>query len=60
MLMMGKKVVQKTKLKASDFVSDEDISDYTITESDSKTINGYECEGFVSENYLLYYRRCAS
>ncbi len=51
MEMMGKKVVQKTKIKASDFnTDDEDMSDYTITEIDSKTINGYECEGFVSEN----------
>jgi len=51
MEMMGKKIVQKTKLKASDFDSDdEDMSDYTFTEIDSKTINGYECEGFVSEN----------
>jgi hypothetical protein len=50
MEMMGKKVVQKTKLKASDFQSDDDMSDYTFTEIDSKTINGYECEGYVSEN----------
>jgi hypothetical protein len=33
--MMGKDVVQKKKLKASEFVSDEDMSDYTITEIDS-------------------------
>ena len=51
MEMMGKNVVQKSKLKASDFESDsEDMSDYTFTEIDSKTINGYECEGYVSEN----------
>ena len=51
MEMMGKKVVQKSKLKASDFGSDtDDVSDYTFTEIDSKTINGYECEGYVSEN----------
>ncbi|NRD24392.1 DUF4412 domain-containing protein [Winogradskyella litoriviva] len=50
MEMMDKKVVQKTKLKASDFKSDDDMSDYTFTEIDSKTINGYECEGYVSEN----------
>lgn len=50
MEMMGKKVVQKTKMKASDFGSDEDMSDYTFTEIEPKTINGYECEGYVSEN----------
>lgn len=50
MEMMGKKVVQKTKLNASGIAEDDDMSDYTFTEIDSKTINGYECEGFVSEN----------
>ncbi|WP_047548549.1 DUF4412 domain-containing protein [Psychroserpens sp. Hel_I_66] len=50
MEMMGKKVVQKSKLKASDFKSDNDNSDYTFTKIDSKTIMGYDCEGFVSEN----------
>ncbi len=50
MEMMGKKIVQKTKLKASDVMEDDDMSDYTFTEIDSKTINGFECEGFVSEN----------
>ncbi len=50
MEMMGKNVVQKTKLKVSDLGSDEDLSEFTVTEIDSKTINGYECEGFVSEN----------
>jgi len=50
MEMMGKKVVQKTKLKASDFKGDSDTSDYTFTKIDSKTIMGYECEGYVSEN----------
>lgn len=51
MEMMGKKVVQKTKIKASDFsADDEDMSDYKFTTIDSKTINGYECEGYVSED----------
>lgn len=50
MEMMGKKIVQKTKLKASDFKNDTDNSDYTFTKIDSKTILGRECEGFVSEN----------
>lgn len=51
MEMMGKKIVQKTKLKASDLNSnDDDMSDFTYTEIDSKTINGYECEGYVSES----------
>lgn len=51
MEMMGKKVVQKSKLKASDFNNDDDNdSDYTFTKIDSKTIMDYECEGYVSEN----------
>jgi len=51
MEMMGKKIVQKTKLKESEFNTDNsDMSDYTFTEIDSKTINGYECEGYISEN----------
>ena len=51
MEMMGKKIVRKSNLKASDFGSDtDDMSDYTFTEIASKTINGYECEGYVSEN----------
>ncbi|MEH6537040.1 MAG: DUF4412 domain-containing protein [Psychroserpens sp.] len=50
MEMMGKKVVQKTKLKASDFKGDSDNSEYSFEKLDSKTIMGYECEGFVSEN----------
>ena len=50
MEMMGKNVVQKTKIKVSDIGSDDDLSEFTVTEIDSKTINGYECEGFVSEN----------
>ena len=50
MEMMGKKVVQKTKLKGSDFDTESDNSDYTFTKIESKTIMGYECEGFVSEN----------
>lgn len=49
--MMEKKMVQKTEMKASDFnAKDEDMSDYNFKKIDSKTINGYECEGFVSEN----------
>lgn len=51
MEMNGKKIVQKTKLKASDFDTDDtDMSDYSFTKIDSKIINGYECEGYVSEN----------
>jgi len=58
MEMMGKKVVQKSKLKASDFDTKENMSDYTFTEIESKTINGYECEGYVSEsdkNKITFY-----
>jgi hypothetical protein len=61
MQVMGKKVIQKTTLKASDFDAEDGyMSNFTFTESDSKTINGYECDGFVSENdsmkiaYLYY------
>ncbi len=51
MEMMGKKIVQKSKMKASDFDSnDEDLFGYDFKQIDSKTINGYECEGYVSEN----------
>lgn len=51
MEMMGKKIVQKTKMPASDLESDDqDLSEYSFTQIDSKTINGYECEGYVSEN----------
>nr|WP_321234577.1 DUF4412 domain-containing protein [uncultured Psychroserpens sp.] len=50
MEMMGKKIVQKSKLKASDFKGDDDVSKYTFNTTDSKTILGHECEGFVSEN----------
>ncbi|WP_179344369.1 DUF4412 domain-containing protein [Winogradskyella ursingii] len=51
MEMMGKKVVQKNNIKASDFMGkEEDMSDYNFKEIDSKTILGYECEGYVSEN----------
>lgn len=51
MELNGKKIVQKTKLKTSDFdANDEDMSNYTFTQIESKTINGYECEGYVSEN----------
>jgi len=58
MELNGKKIVQKTKLKASDFDTKEDMSDYTFSEIDSKTINGYECEGYVSEsdkNKITFY-----
>ncbi len=59
MEMMGKKVVQKTKLKTSDFTSkQEDMSDYDFKQIDSKTINGYDCEGYLSENdkvKIIYY-----
>jgi len=49
--MMGKKIVRKSKLKNSDFGSDtEDMSGYSFTKIDSKTINNYECEGYISEN----------
>ncbi|WP_179351159.1 DUF4412 domain-containing protein [Winogradskyella vidalii] len=51
MEMMGKKMVQKTAIKTSDFNADEeDMSSYDVKQIASKTINGYECEGFVSEN----------
>ena len=50
MEMMGKKVVQKSKIKLSDFDADNDTSDFTIKEIGSKTILGYNCQGFIMEN----------
>lgn len=50
MEMMGKKVVKKSKIKLSDFDSDNDASDFSIKEIGSKTILGYKCQGFIMEN----------
>lgn len=50
MEMMGKKMVKTSKIKLSDFDSDTDNSDYKITKIGSKTILGFECDGFVMEN----------
>ncbi len=50
MEMMGNKVVQKMKINTSAQEKDKGWSEYTFTEIDSKTINGYNCEGYVSEN----------
>lgn len=50
MEMMGKKMVQKSKIKLSDFDLDENDPDFTITKIGSKTILGYNCQGFVMEN----------
>lgn len=50
MEVMGRKVVQKSKIKLSDFDSDDNTSDYTIKEIGSKTILGYNCQGFIMEN----------
>lgn len=50
MEMMGKKVVQKSKIKLNDFDSDNDTSDFTIKEIGSKDILGYTCQGFIMEN----------
>lgn len=50
MEVMGRKIVQKTKIKLDDFDADNDVSDYTIKEIGSKTILGYDCQGFVMEN----------
>jgi len=50
MEMMGKKIVQKSNLKGSDFVSDDMASEFTFKAIGSKTILGYECEGFQGES----------
>ncbi|RXJ52591.1 DUF4412 domain-containing protein [Gelidibacter gilvus] len=50
MEMMGKKMVQKSKIKLSDFDSDKNDSDFTFTQIGSKTILGYKCDGFIMEN----------
>lgn len=49
MEMMGKKILKKSKFKIDDFDSKEDDS-FTFTKIDSKTILGYQCDGFVGEN----------
>lgn len=49
MEVMGKKMVKKSKIKLSDF-DDEDNSKYNIEKVGSKTILGYNCEGFVMED----------
>lgn len=48
--MMGKKVVQKSKLKLSDFTDDSQNDNFEFSKIDKKTIMGYECQGFVGEN----------
>lgn len=50
MEMMGKKMVKTSKIKLSDFTSDENSSDYTFKKIGSKTILGYNCDGFEGEN----------
>ena len=50
MEMMGKKVVQKSKLKLTDFETDNNTSDFTIKEIGSKDILDYHCQGFIMEN----------
>lgn len=50
MEMMGKKMVQKSKIKLSDFDSETADSDVTFTQIGSKTILGYNCDGFIMEN----------
>lgn len=50
MEMMGKKIVQKSKIKLSDFDSEENNSDFTITEIGTKNILGYNCQGFIMED----------
>lgn len=49
MEVMGKKMVKKSKIKLSDF-DNEDTSDYKIEKIGSKTILGYNCDGFVMED----------
>lgn len=51
MEMMGKKMVQKTKLSGNQMqVGDEDYGNHKFKQIGSKTILGYECEGYESEN----------
>lgn len=50
MEMMGKKMVQKSKINLNDFDSDKNDPDFSITKIGSKTILGYECDGFIMEN----------
>ncbi len=50
MEMMGKKVVQKSKLKISDFMDEDDNAQMEFKQIESKTIMGYDCEGYVGED----------
>ncbi len=51
MEMMGKKIVQKSKLKVSDFVDEDDAgAQMEFKQIESKTILGYDCEGYVGED----------
>ena len=51
MEMMGKKMVQKTKMNNMySNTGDYDGSDYNFKEIESKTIMGYDCDGYVTEN----------
>jgi len=51
MEMMGKKIVQKTKLKLDDIADKANQeNEMKFEQIDSKTILGYECEGFIGED----------
>jgi len=51
MEMMGKKIVQKTKLKLGDIANKANQeNEMKFEQIDSKTILGYECEGFIGED----------
>jgi hypothetical protein len=47
--MMGRKILQKTSMK-NDEQEQEEMDNYTYKKIGSKTILGYECEGFVAES----------
>ncbi|MCK0124916.1 DUF4412 domain-containing protein [Gelidibacter sp. F2691] len=50
MEVMGKKIVKSSKIKLDDFADEAENSDYSFTKTDSKTILGYHCDGFIGEN----------
>ncbi len=55
MEMMGKKMVQKSTLLNPNYVAaatvdDKDSSEFKFEQIGSKSILGYECEGYVTEN----------
>ncbi|WP_431132568.1 DUF4412 domain-containing protein [Psychroserpens mesophilus] len=50
MEMMGNKMLQKSSIHESNFMSENSSDDVTFKKIESKTILGYHCEGFEGES----------